>query len=169
MLVESSGSTLQLADTVWVDAREVAALAHDLLQGGQISERLPTTLLALDLLPGWYDDWVIVEQERMRQLRLHALEELCSRLTSEGRYGEAIDAGLCCVSGDPLRESAHKKLILAHAAEGNRSEAIRQYERYREVLGRELGIEPSPDLKRLVDAPGGNGSDGPLDQSAHLS
>jgi DNA-binding SARP family transcriptional activator len=163
MLLESSGSTLRLADAVWVDAREVAALAHDLLQGGQISEQLPTTLLALDLLPGWYDEWVVVEQERMRQLRLHALEELCSRLTSEGRYGEAIDAGLCCVSGDPLRESAHKKLILAHEAEGNRSEAIRQYERYRDVLTRELGIEPSPDLKRLVDVPGRNGSDGSMD------
>ena len=46
-------------------------------------------LVAGDLLPGWYDEWVVAEREHFRQLRLHALEELCEELTDEGGFGEA--------------------------------------------------------------------------------
>ena len=63
------------------------------------------------MLPACYDDWVLVQRDRFRQLRLHALEALCERLTASGRYGEAIDAGLAAVCAEPLRESSHRVLI----------------------------------------------------------
>ena len=44
-----------------------------------------------DLLPDWYDDWLMIERERLRQLRVHALEQLAERAMREGRYGHAID------------------------------------------------------------------------------
>ncbi len=103
--------------------------------------RLPN--LAGDLLPGWYDDWVIVERERIRQLRLHALEVLCENLSRSGRHAQAVDAGLSAVAEEPLRESAQRALIAAHLREGNVSEAVRQYDRYRKLLGASLGLEPS--------------------------
>ncbi|MGH8905014.1 MAG: AfsR/SARP family transcriptional regulator [Egibacteraceae bacterium] len=55
-------------------------------------------------------------------------------MTAEGRYSQAIDAGLAAIAGEPLRESAHRALIRAYLAEGNPSEALRQYRIYRRLL-----------------------------------
>jgi DNA-binding SARP family transcriptional activator len=54
------------------------------------------------------------------------------------------------VAAEPLRESAHRALIGAHLAEGNPGEALRQYQLFRGLLGRELGIEPSPRIRALL-------------------
>jgi DNA-binding SARP family transcriptional activator len=104
----------------------------------------------MDLLPGWYDDWVIFERERIRQRFLHALEVLSRRLAEVGRCAEAVEAAISAVSADPLRESANKVLIEAHLAEGNLVEGRRAYQRYRDNLRRELGVEPGPELTSLV-------------------
>jgi DNA-binding SARP family transcriptional activator len=93
---------------------------------------------------------VLLERERFHQLRLHALEALCDRLTTAGRYGEAIDAGLAAVTAEPLRESAHRVLIKAHLAEGNQGEADRQYQLCRRLLRDELGVDPSNALRALL-------------------
>lgn len=103
-----------------------------------------------DVLPDWHDEWVIVERERHRQLRLHALETLSRRLTEARRFGLAVHAGLAAVYAEPLRESAHRAVIEAHLGEGNLGEAVRQYQ----VLGRhlfdELAVSPSRSLQDLV-------------------
>jgi DNA-binding SARP family transcriptional activator len=106
--------------------------------------------LSVDLLPGWYDDWVLIEAEDWRQLRLHALEALTRRLIAAGRWGEAADAACAAVRAEPLRESAHAALIQVHLAEGNQSEAMREFTHYRGLLHRELGLEPTQRLCRLV-------------------
>jgi DNA-binding SARP family transcriptional activator len=107
---------------------------------------------AMDLLPGWYDDWVIFERERIRQRLLHALEALSRRLVAANRCAEAVDAAISAVSADPLRESANRVLIEAHLAEGNLIEARRTFERYRDSVSRELGVEPGEQLASLVRA-----------------
>jgi DNA-binding SARP family transcriptional activator len=139
---------LSLAPHCIVDVGEVERHARRLLDPARSCDDIlsPRTCsdLAADLLPGWYtDDWIIVHREQFHQLRLHALEAMCSRLTQAGRYGEAVEAGLAAVRAEPLRESAHGALINAHLAAGNRAEALRQYERCRCVLLDELGLEPS--------------------------
>ena len=151
-LIESDSSRLRLASSVCVDVKEASALAHRIVNPGVACEMDDLSAGAFhgDLLPDWYDDWVLVERERFRQIRLHALEAGCERLTRSGRYAEAIEAGLGAVTGEPLRESANRVLIQAHIAEGNRIEARRQYERYRDVLRSDLGEEPSSEMKRLV-------------------
>jgi DNA-binding SARP family transcriptional activator len=93
-----------------------------------------------------------VERERYRQLRLHALEALCRSLTAAGRYSLAIQAGLAAVEADALRESAHRALIRAHLEEGNPSEALRQYRRFRAAVQEELGIPPTDGIEDLVQA-----------------
>ena len=105
------------------------------------------------MLPDWYDDWVLLERERFRQVRLHALEVLSRRLADQGRIGEAIDAAILAVTIEPLRESAHRAVIVLHLEEGNVGEAMRQFETYRTLLARDLGLEPSPALARLVTQP----------------
>src|SRR5205823_11985852 len=106
-----------------------------------------------DLLPGWYDEWVIVVRERLRQLRLHSLEILCDRFSKARRYPEAVQAGLAAVAGEPLRESAHRTVIRAHVAAGNRGEALRQYATYRQLAMETFGIGPSPEMEAMVREP----------------
>jgi DNA-binding SARP family transcriptional activator len=158
-LITASPQHLAIAPGVRVDVRAAVVGAQRLL--GDLTpgtEELGPDLradLSADLLPEWDgDDWVVVERERYLQLRLHALEAMCVRLTKEGRYGEAVEAGLAAVRAEPLRESAHHTLIRVHLAEGNRWEAVRQYERCRRLLLDELGLEPSDALRDLLPAPG---------------
>jgi DNA-binding SARP family transcriptional activator len=153
--VEQSAQHLRLAPDVTVDLHIAAALAQRLLDPMQrcTAEELGAVArmeLSNELLPTWYDDWVLMERERFHQLRLHALEALCERLTIAGRYGEAVDAGLTAVFAEPLRESAHRTLIKTYLAEGNHGEANRQYQRCRRLLADELGVQPSTALRELV-------------------
>lgn len=147
-IVDTRDQLLRIRHEVSVDVREVeaairAGLAGD---GGDLSP----SVLADDLLPNWYDDWVLLERERFRQLRLHALDVLCERLTEAGRLTDALEAGLAAVAGEPLRESAHRALVRVHLAEGNTVEALRQYGLFRRMLREQLGIEPSPQIEQLV-------------------
>jgi DNA-binding SARP family transcriptional activator len=157
-LVHTSRSDLRLASSVWVDVHEMTRGAEGLFHaagphaGTEDGSALEVDRGAFDddLLPDWTDDWVMVERERLRQLRLHALEVLCDRLTDARRFGEAVQAGLAAVRAEPLRESAQRSLIRAHLAEGNLGEALRQYRSFRQLLQEELGVAPSPELEDLV-------------------
>ncbi|HEU5110095.1 MAG TPA: bacterial transcriptional activator domain-containing protein, partial [Micromonosporaceae bacterium] len=106
--------------------------------------------LSGDLLPDWEDDWVLMERERFRQIRLHALENLADRLIDQGSYGEAVDAAMAAVASEPLRETAQRTLIRAYLTEGNTTDAVRQYRRYERLLSAELGIAPSTSLRDLL-------------------
>jgi DNA-binding SARP family transcriptional activator len=150
-VVESSVTHLRLARDVDVDLHDVSARVERLDQSSDGIDDLAPSALTRDLLPDWYEDWLLLERERFRQLRLHALEALCGRLTEAGRFGAAVQAGLAAVAGEPLRESAHRRLIQIHLAEGNPGEALRQYHLYRRLLTDELAIEPSAAIRRLVE------------------
>jgi DNA-binding SARP family transcriptional activator len=151
-LVDATSTHLCLAPVVDVDIRRALDLAHRLLNGSASLDGLVPTEAVLDgeLLPDWYDDWVLFERERFRQLALHALEALAERLTAEGRLAPALQVALAAVRGEPLRESAHRTLIRVHLAEGNGGEAIRQYQLCRRLLRDRLGLDPSPQLDDLV-------------------
>lgn len=113
---------------------------------------------AVDLLPGWYDDWVVSEREFLRQRLLHALESLSQYLASLGQFAEAVEAALSAIRIEPLRESANRALADVHLAEGNAVEALRCYQSYGRLAHRELGVLPSPSFTRLIDqhVPGRN-------------
>ncbi|SRR6266567_3235004 len=151
-LVEAAGSQLRVAAGLRVDIRDAIASARRVLTGTVAPGVLSLYEIPLnwDLLPDWYEDWVLVERERYRQLRLHALEALCDALTKGRRFAEAVEAGLAVVAAEPLRESAQRALISAHLAEGNRGEAVRQYRLFRRQLNEELGVQPSTDLQELM-------------------
>ena len=91
-------------------------------------------------------------RERLRQLRLHALEAAAAQLSALGSYGLALDAALTALRADPLRESAHRAVIRVHLAEGNVAEARRAFRQCRLLLRRELHVEPSPQTARMVQA-----------------
>jgi DNA-binding SARP family transcriptional activator len=150
-LVETDGQQLALARDVEVDLRDSEALARRALDRSDPGALgVDAAALSGDLLPDWYEDWVLIERERYRQLRLHALDTLCDRLTQADRLSEALDAGLAAVAGEPLRESAHRAVVRVHIAEGNSGEAIRQYRLCRRLLNEQLAIEPSERMDELV-------------------
>jgi len=151
-LIETSGHCLQLGPAVQVDYRWALTLAEAVLDARRPcpDAYLERDLLRGDLLSDWYDDWVLFERERFRQLRLHILEALCDRLIDERRFARAVEAGVAAVAGEPLRETAHRALIQAHLAEGNLGEALRQYETYERLLRDDLGLVPSQELRALI-------------------
>lgn len=151
-LVETSGGAVSLSACVQVDVRELTGWARRaLVPGAPIEDWLADSAARHgELLPGWYDDWVLLERERLRQLRMHAWEALAEKLGRAGRHGEAIEAAHEAIRAEPLRESAHAALIRAHAAEGNVGEALMAYHRFEQRLYGELGIAPSPHLTALV-------------------
>lgn len=105
-----------------------------------------------ELLPGWYDDWVVFERERHHQLRLHALEYLSALMTRHHDLPTALHLALEAVRAEPLRESANARLIEVYLAEGNVCDALRQFDTFRALLQRELGLEPGPQLRSLLPA-----------------
>jgi DNA-binding SARP family transcriptional activator len=150
-LIDASGSGLSLATGVRVDVRELGDWAARVLDPRTALEgaTLPATRLLGDLLPGWYDDWVLLERERLRQLRLHSLEALAVRLAAAGRLAEALQAAYGAVRAEPLRESAHRTLVAVYLSEGNAIEAIRAYESFRCLLASELGVVPTGQMEEL--------------------
>jgi DNA-binding SARP family transcriptional activator len=154
-VVVTRGDRLALAKGVATDVAEVEALARSLACAGD--DGWPATgaaatvaLLRRDLLPGWYDDWVAVERERLLLLRMQGLEALCRRLAAEGRHAEAVEAGSAAVAVEPLRESAQRALAEAYLAEGNMGAALQHYLSFEALLRDELGVGPTDDFRRLV-------------------
>jgi DNA-binding SARP family transcriptional activator len=152
-LVEVSAGCLALADGVRVDVQELGEWARAVRDPDVPPEDfvVPDAALLGELLPGWYDDWVLLERERLRQVRMHALEQVAARLAAAGRYGEALDAAYAAVRAEPLRESAHRTIVRVHFAEGNVAEALRAHSQFRALLQDELGVQPSELMTRLLD------------------
>ena len=152
-VISDTDGLLALAARVAVDVHDLVGLARRVLDG---RVPVPDSLAALahsgSLLPDWSDDWVLAERERFRQLRLHALETACGRLVRAGDFGQAVEVCLAAVADEPLRESAQRELINLYLAEGNRIDAVRQYEAFRLLIGEELGIEPSRETRALVES-----------------
>jgi len=151
-LVEATGHHLRLAPGVEVDVRSLARRAADLAAGAPARpEDVDWIAGTGDLLPGWDEDWLTVERERLRQLRLATLEAMTHQLAGAGLFAQAVEAGLAAVAGEPLRESAHRCLIEAHLAQGNVAEAIRRYNAYRDLMLAELRLGPSPQMEKLLE------------------
>jgi DNA-binding SARP family transcriptional activator len=149
-IVDVAGEGLGLAPLVAVDLYELKAAAAA-VRAGQVSG-VDARIFAADLLPGWDDDWLLFDRERIRQLRLHALEQLSHLLLERGECALALDAALTALHADPLRESAHRAVIRVHLAEGNHAAALRTFEQCRETLDTELGVRPTRALLALMAA-----------------
>jgi DNA-binding SARP family transcriptional activator len=151
-LVQIEGRQLSLSDWVSVDVRQTTELMRSIVDHDHrvIGVKGIHRRLMLDILPDWYEDWIVTVRERYRELRLHALETLCDALTEASDFATAIEAGLCAVEAEPLRESARRALIRAYLAEGNQAAAVLQYRRFSTLLNEELGLAPSPSLTTLM-------------------
>jgi DNA-binding SARP family transcriptional activator len=145
-LVQAEQSELGLCEDVEVDLARLEAWAARVLTGTPDDPDLtvdPGPIAELPLLPGWYDDWVLGVRERVQLRLLHALEALSRLLRDAGRPAAAVEAVHVAVLAQPLRESGQRALIEAHQAAGDWVAARRQYDAFRSILRREIGVEPS--------------------------
>ncbi|HLK61319.1 MAG TPA: AAA-like domain-containing protein [Chthonomonadaceae bacterium] len=102
-----------------------------------------------ELLPGYYEEWIVPERERLAEAYRNALYQLAAEWEREGDLPQALEVARRAVAADPLREDAHGNLMRLYAASGRLSDAVRQYRELERVLKEQLGSVPSPTTQAL--------------------
>jgi len=151
LLIEGSNVTLDPA-AVEVD---VATFERLVAAGTPAAFEEAVALYEGELLEGFdaiaqpFEEWLLVERERLRELALEALAKLL-RHQSEARASErAIQTALRLLALDPLQEAVHRTLMRLYARHGRRANALRQYQVCVGVLQRELGVEPEAETRQV--------------------
>ncbi len=96
-----------------------------------------------DFMAGFYDNWTVIERERLREMYLAALGRLLELCKARGVYEEALRYAQRLAAEDPLREEGHREVMRLCHLLGRNNEALQQYELCRAVLAEELGAEPT--------------------------
>lgn len=176
--VESDWIRLDLGGDIEVDALRFQTAVTDAARSG--GQPLPAAVAAAleaavqsfhgPLLEGWYQDWCLRERERLRELRLDALDLLAAHHEAAGRCATAQQWTTRLLEEDPAREGAHRRLMRLHYLAGDRTRALRQFEACVAALDEELGVAPSAETtalrdrirtgERVAPAPAGPGDEG---------
>jgi predicted ATPase/DNA-binding SARP family transcriptional activator len=164
MFVDGSIVCLKAEDDIWIDVTEFRALSAEASESTlQPSKRIKTLAAAVDLYSGdflsgfflkdsvRFDEWQFLEEEGLRRDYSSALQQLVTLLEQRGDLESAIDYGRKWLALDPLEEAVHRELIRMYAAAGNRTLALRQYEKCREILEKELAESPEEETEELVE------------------
>lgn len=149
-LLDTSGDPLTLNPALAVDVDRLQVQIARLDDGGETPAELTTELRCADLLPGWDEDWLRPDQDRLFRQRITALEHLAVRHLAAGQFPAALDAVSAAVTLDPLLESAQRVLLRIHLAAGNQASAVRSYRSYETTLMRECGVHPSPRITEVI-------------------
>lgn len=151
-LLDADRTTIGLSRRVRVDVDDLTQAIEDAL-ARRVEEpsRLLPVLRSEELLPGWYDDWVLYERERLEQRKVRALEMLANAAFDRGDLVTAMDAAREASRIEPLLDTMRSMLIRSRLAMGDVSGAVQEYRLYRRYLAKELGIEPSPSLAALFE------------------
>lgn len=143
-----------------VDARQFEILVREgskQLDAGARDKAVATLRSALELWRGpalsdfAYEEFAQPYVRRLHDLHLDAIETLAAAELDSGGTGRAIPLLEAAIRDDPLRERSRELLMLALYRAGRHAEALRNYDKLRELLRDELGLDPSPSLQRLRD------------------
>jgi DNA-binding SARP family transcriptional activator len=154
------GALVAGADTVALDPAavdvDVVAFERDIAEGTPAALAAGAARYQGDLLAGLsvaaapeFDDWLLGERERLRELALEGLAKLLAHRRSTGVAEAAIETALRLLALDPLQEPAHRTLMRLYADAGRRGAALRQYQQCVAILQRELGAEPEAETQQL--------------------
>jgi adenylate cyclase len=113
---------------------------------------------------GW-SEWVDAERRRLQDLALDVFVRDAANHFEAGRFGEAIAVARRAISMDEFREDAHRIAISAATSAGRRADALRFYNHLRDLLERELGIEPEESTTKLIEAFQNSGGGGPTSRA----
>lgn len=151
-LLVNAGAVLALSELVDVDLHRVRTRIRELSRSGSHGNVASCLhqLRDAELLPGWYDDWVLFERSRLRQDRLHAFHIIATASLARGDYHHALEAAEAALELEPLYESAVGLLIQAEKQQGNNAAALRAFNRYQAKLKEDMGLVPSEVIRRLI-------------------
>src|SRR5262245_59792730 len=156
---------LELPDGTWVDIlaaddalREAeAALASENLDKAKEAAVQAESIARTTFLPGEEGAWVDGKRRALAEVRRRALSCLAEAALRSGDAAEAANWAEETIALEPYRETGYRQLMAAHAAAGNRAEALRVYDQCRQLLAEELGTYPSPETEAiyrdLLEAP----------------
>lgn len=151
-LISATGNQLALCDDIEVDVHQIERHGWSLLEHAphRASNPLDRSMLLAELLPAWYDEWVLAERERLAQLQLHFAEALAYTYLDRGAVAAALDLALRLVAVDPLRERSQRVLLTVYCSEGSLGQAQRQLDRYGRLLEEAFGCRPSLSIGRIL-------------------
>ncbi|MFN2224671.1 MAG: BTAD domain-containing putative transcriptional regulator [Anaerolineae bacterium] len=154
ILFEAGMYSFDRGTEYWFDVEVFEDLLHQAETEGDPGQRMAllTEALALyrgDYLAGLYEDWPMLERERLRGRFLAALEELAELHADRGDFPEAVERYRRLLALAPYQESAHRGLMTCYYRQGDRAAAIRQYHHCVELLRDELGLSPMPETENL--------------------
>ncbi|HZH34494.1 MAG TPA: tetratricopeptide repeat protein [Pyrinomonadaceae bacterium] len=137
------------------DVAEFESALKTAEQTANLSEKITYLEQAVELyggefLPGFYENWVVTERERLAQSFLNALGRLAIACEQAGELERAIEHARRAVNVDSLREESHCELIRLYAKGGQILAARRQYHELERILREELNVEPAPETRSLV-------------------
>ena len=143
----------------WFDVREFEASFGE-AQGSRGQNLDPETasrvaravdLYRGELLEGFYDDWCLVERERLQNMYLMMLDKLMAYSEATARFDDGIAYGARILSCDRAREHTHRRLMRIYYLAGDRTSALRQYDRCQSALDEELGVKPARKTSQLFE------------------
>ncbi|MGH2452862.1 MAG: MerC family mercury resistance protein [Candidatus Methylomirabilales bacterium] len=142
---------LTLDGGVWTDVQGfTAAAAHAKSLRSVEAYRAAIAFYGGDLLPeDPYEEWALRRREQLRDSYLSLLFDLARLYEDRGEVAAAIEVLHALLGGDATNERAHSGLMRLYALSGDRAKALRQYEALRQVLRRELDVEPDSESQRL--------------------
>jgi DNA-binding SARP family transcriptional activator len=150
---------LRVPTGIWVDTRaamEAIDRAEGAMRSALYREAWPLAQIACHItrrpfLIGDEGPWVTRMRREMQTVLLRAHECLAEIYIWNNEPATATRHATMAIELEPFRETAHQLLMRAHAAAGNRAEALRAYDRCRTLLAEELGVSPSPALDHLYE------------------
>jgi DNA-binding SARP family transcriptional activator len=150
LLVDHDWLSLNSRSNLWTDVAEFerAFAGAEGIPGKHLDSqqaqalRSAVTLYQDDLLPGWYQDWILFERERLQNMYLLILDKLIGYLQYHEQYEVAQGYGATILKFDPARERTHRQLMYLYYLGGDRTAALRQFERCVSALKEELGVKP---------------------------
>lgn len=107
-------------------------------------------LAGLSLQEASFEDWLAAERHRLQETARRALGELLDHLMASADHGQAAEVASRLLAIDPLQESVHRALMKIHLSEGRRASALSQFETCKDLLARELQIEPEETTRAMA-------------------
>lgn len=136
---------------LWLDVAEFerAYECHRDMPGQELTDRQAQTLEAAvvlyrgDLIESWYQDWCAYERDRLQLIYLAMLEQLMAHCEARRHHARGVAYGQRILRYDPARECAHRMLMRLYYQAGDRTAALRQYERCAEAMAQQFSVRPS--------------------------
>jgi len=153
----SASYELHLPDGAWIDLEAGAVAIHEAesaLRRGAPKQawgpaNVATVIARRPFLPGEEGPWVDRQRAKLHAQLVRALDCLADVWSANGEFALAVEVATEALTLEPFRETGWTRLMRAHAATGNRAEALRAYEQCRTLLTKELGTEPSPETEAV--------------------